>query len=234
MLLAGLHPMSLIDFPGKIAATVFTQGCNMRCPYCHNRELLPMAPPMTGQSIAPERFFHFLDARRRRLDGVCVTGGEPTQHPDLPDFLREIRAHGFLVKLDTNGSRPAVLEEILSAGLVDFIAMDIKHRLEPGCYDGCCGVRLPVEQLRKSVRVIQHGAVPYEFRTTVAPGLMDAADLLAIADSIAGARRYALQAFQPHDYLPAALNARAAESPALIREVEEAVRSRVDALVIRE
>ena len=162
-MLAGLQKMSLLDFPGKVACTVFLQGCNWRCPFCHNSELLegPAALP-----IATEDFLRFLRGRKGLLDGVCVSGGEPTLHPGLPALLREIKAMGYAVKLDTNGSRPRMLKQLVQENLVDYVAMDIKNG--PSFYANTIGLPdadlAPVEE---SIQYLVSGTVPYEFRTTV-------------------------------------------------------------------
>ena len=126
MRLLGLQRLTLLDFPGRIACTVFTGGCNLRCPFCHNSSLVHSV----GEEIKEEDFFAFLDSRRGRLEGVCVSGGEPTLHQNLPEFLAKIKEKGFLVKLDTNGTRPEMIANLISAGLVDYIAMDIKNSPE--------------------------------------------------------------------------------------------------------
>ena len=202
MILAAFHPLSLIDFPGKLAAVVFTQGCNMRCPYCHNPELLSREAPITGQSLAVDRFIEFLKGRKRRLDGVCITGGEPTQHADLPDFIRVIRNLGFAVKLDSNGSRPQVLRKLFEKGLLDYVAMDVKHALNPIDYARSCGVTLPLDRIQESIQLIKASGVDYEFRTTVVPDLHKPGDLLGIGRAVSGARRFALQKARPHPAMP--------------------------------
>lgn len=233
MILAAYHPLSLIDFPGKLAAVVFTQGCNMACPYCHNPELLPRHAPISGQSLSTERFLQFLDTRRKRLEGVCITGGEPTQHADLESFILDIRNRGFLVKLDSNGSRPWVLRCLLEAGLVDYIAMDIKHRIEPLAYASSCGAGISPDRIRESIAVIRKSGVSYEFRTTVVPGIHDGEALLGIAREIQGARRYALQSARDHPGMPEALKQRLAEGRSLIAGVREALEGLTEELVVR-
>ena len=162
-MIAGLQKMSLLDFPGKVACTVFLQGCNWRCPFCHNSELLsgPADAPMTTES-----FLRFLAARKGLLDGVCISGGEPTLHAGLPALAREIKAMGYALKLDTNGSHPKMLKQLLSENLLDYVAMDIKNG--PSFYAESIGLEsadlTPVEE---SIQYLVSGTVPYEFRTTV-------------------------------------------------------------------
>lgn len=168
MRIGGFQPFSLSDFPGKVAAIVFTQGCNFRCPYCHNRQLIPENPP-DGRLISGAAVLRFLECRRGQLDGVVVTGGEPTIQEDLRSFLSQLKALGYTVKLDTNGSRPDVLRCVFEEGLVDFVAMDFKAQLLE--YTRTAGVMVDVETIADSMRVIAASGIMHEFRTTLAPGL---------------------------------------------------------------
>lgn len=164
MTISGLQKMTLLDFPGKVACTVFLHGCNYRCPFCHNSELLEGRgePVMTA-----EEFLAFLKKRVGLLDGVCVSGGEPTLTPDLRELLASIKALGFAVKLDTNGSRPAVLKALVAEGLVDYVAMDIKNA--PGRYAETCGLaKADLAAIEESAAFLMSGPVESEFRTTVA------------------------------------------------------------------
>jgi len=192
MYIQGLQKLTLLDYPEKLACTVFTAGCNFRCPFCHNASLVRG----TGEEpMAEEDFFAFLQSRRGILEGVCVTGGEPTLQPDLPAFLARIKELGFAVKLDTNGYRPAVLKQLVEAGLIDYVAMDIKNT--PEKYPLTAGVEgLEVEHVRESVAFLLTGAVDYEFRTTVVKELHTAADIEGICRWIRGAKRYYLQNFE--------------------------------------
>ena len=168
MKISGLQKMTLLDYPGKVACTAFLAGCNFRCPFCHNSELLDG----TAEAVMNrEEFLQFLNKRRGLLDAVCISGGEPTLQPELPQLLEQIKAMGFSVKLDTNGSRPKILKELVSRGLVDYVAMDIKN--SPACYVQTAGVEVSLEQLEESIRFLADGAVDYEFRTTVARQLHD-------------------------------------------------------------
>ena len=169
MNIAGLQKMTLLDFPGKVACTVFLDGCNFRCPFCHNSPLLGSAPP----EMTDEALLAFLEKRKGLLDGVCITGGEPTLSPELPELLRRIRALGYPVKLDTNGSRPEVLKALVREGLVQYVAMDIKN--SPARYARTVGLKtLNLEPLEQSIRFLLSDAVDYELRTTVALPLHDA------------------------------------------------------------
>ena len=167
MRISGLQKMTLLDFPGKVACTVFLQGCNFRCPFCHNSGLLDGA---ADDEITVDELLGFLKKRQGLLDGVCVSGGEPTLQPDLADLLRAIKDLGFAVKLDTNGSRPAVLKQLVADGLVDYVAMDVKNA--PSAYGVTIGVVDPdLSAVEDSLAFLLSRAVPYELRTTVAAEL---------------------------------------------------------------
>ncbi|MFB3926155.1 MAG: anaerobic ribonucleoside-triphosphate reductase activating protein [Syntrophales bacterium] len=188
-----MQRFSLIDYPGRICAIVFTRGCNFRCPYCHNPELVL---PDAAESRVPENeFFSLLEKRRGKLDGVSITGGEPLLQPGMIPFVRQIKELGYCVKLDTNGSRPDILEEMIAERLLDFIAMDIKAPLEK--YQDV--VRSPVDtrQINRSISSIIRSGVDYEFRTTIVRSLLSEKDLLEIGRKIEGSERYVLQKFLP-------------------------------------
>lgn len=192
MTICGFQKLTLLDFPGHVAATVFTGGCNLRCPFCHNATLVTDM----GQTpiLDTAEVLTYLSRRRGILDGVCVTGGEPTLQGDLPDFLRKIKHMGFAVKLDTNGTRPAVLHALLREQLVDYVAMDIKNSREKyGITAGIIPFDLP--PIEQSIHLLRSGSTPYEFRTTTVRGLHTAADFAAIGQWIGGAPRYFLQGF---------------------------------------
>ncbi len=169
MNIAGLQKMTLLDYPGKVACTVFLPGCNFRCPFCHNSGLLDTAP----QVISEAELLAFLEKRKKLLDGVCITGGEPTLQPGLAGLLRSIKALGYPVKLDTNGSRPEVLKALVSERLVDYVAMDIKN--SPRCYPETVGTaQIDLSVLEESIRFLLTDPVDYEFRTTVVDELHSA------------------------------------------------------------
>ncbi len=198
MKIHGLQKMTLLDFPGRVACTVFLGGCDFRCPFCHNYELVDGSAPAIMEDGA---LFAFLEKRRGLLDGVAITGGEPCLRPDLPEFMRRIRALGYAVKLDTNGTHPALLKAILDEGLADYVAMDIKN--SPEKYARTAGLEtFDLAPVRESVGLLMDGAVDYEFRTTVVDELHEAADFEAIGQWIAGAKRYFLQAFTDRDSVP--------------------------------
>ena len=176
MNIAGLQKMTLLDFPGKVACTVFLSGCNYRCPFCHNAELLDgSAQPLMSR----EEFLSFLSKRRGLLDGVCISGGEPTLHAGLKELMQDIKAMGYAIKLDTNGSRPVLLKELVNEGLVDYVAMDIKNC--PARYAETCGLpKVDLGAIEESARFLLSGAVDSEFRTTVVRQLHTPQDMVAM------------------------------------------------------
>ena len=192
MILGGFQKLTLLDYPGKIAATVFTVGCSFRCPFCHNPELVNLR--LAHNEESEKAFFEFLEKRKGKLEGVCITGGEPTIQPDIVEFIQKIKKLGFLVKLDSNGTRPDVLKKLIDQKLVDYIAMDIKNKLEK--YDVTTGSKVDKDRIRLSVNLIRNSRIPYEFRTTVVPGLHTEKDFLEIAKWINGAEAYYLQEYR--------------------------------------
>ena len=192
----GLQKLTLLDYPGRVACTVFLAGCNLRCPFCHNSELLDAsaAEPVMDDSA----LLRFLEGRRGILDGVAVTGGEPLLSPGLPRLLEQIRALGYPVKLDTNGFFPDRLRALLEAGLADYVAMDIKN--SPERYAETCGLEtLDLAPVRESIALLKTMAPDYEFRTTVMDELHDERSFAGIAELIYGAKRYFLQPFTDRD-----------------------------------
>lgn len=194
MLLCGLQKTTLLDFPGHVACTIFTGGCNFRCPYCQNSELV--LEPAAFPKLSEEEVMGFLRKRKGILEGVCVTGGEPTLQPDLAPFLRKIKEIGYLVKLDTNGYRPEVLQILLEEGLLDYVAMDVKASKEK--YARTVGVPgMDVSKLEKSVSLlIGQDQIPYEFRTTAVKGMHDPEEFEEIGRWLAGARALFLQNYR--------------------------------------
>ncbi len=192
MKIKGLQKLTLLDYPGRLAATVFLGGCNFRCPFCHNASLVVRGD---DNEISEEELLAFLETRRGKLSGVCITGGEPTLNPSLPSFISKIRALGYSVKLDTNGTNPDMLEELVKGGLVDYVAMDIKS--SPERYGAVSGVPgLDISAVERSVEFLLLGEVEYEFRTTVVRELHTVEDIEAIGRWIQGAQAYFLQPFK--------------------------------------
>lgn len=207
MLIAGLQKLTLLDYPGQVACTVFTGGCNFRCPYCHNAPLV-LPEQIAEESGGAEAVLRFLEKRRGVLDGVAVSGGEPLLQPDLADFLRAVRAMGYKVKLDTNGSFPERLCALVEERLVDYVAMDVKNA--PALYAETVGLTaVDLSAVERSRDYLMSGAIPYEFRTTLVRGLHTPESVRAAAEWIAGARAYYLQQFRDTGGViaPAALSA---------------------------
>jgi pyruvate formate lyase activating enzyme len=193
MILGGLQKLTLIDYPGHIAATIFTVSCNFRCPFCHNPELVSSIR-YNVSSILEADFFEFLKERKGKLEGVCITGGEPTIQPDIVEFIRKIKNLGYKVKLDTNGARPDVLRKLFSEKLLDFVAMDIKS--DPENYQKTANSKVDVERIKLSVDLIRNSGIDYEFRTTAVPSLHEEKDFLEIGEWLKGSKKYVLQAFE--------------------------------------
>jgi len=190
MNIQGYQKLTLLDFPGKVACTVFTGGCNLRCPFCHNASLVLF--PTENMNLHDE-VLAYLSKRKGVLDGVCVTGGEPLLQPDLADFLTELKRMGYAVKLDTNGSDPKRLQNILETGTVDYVAMDVKSA--PSTYEKAIGVPFEFSVFEKSLSVLRASGVPYELRTTLVKGIHTESDLIEIASYLEGEKRFFLQGF---------------------------------------
>lgn len=199
MQIKGWVRSSLLDYPGHIAASLFCGGCNFRCPNCHNGHLV--ARPDDYPDIPLSEVLAFLEERTGLLDGVVISGGEPTLQADLVAFAARCHDLGFLVKLDTNGSRPGVIRAMIDAGAADFVAMDVKAPLTPSRYALAAGCDVDVARIRRSIDLLLENQVEYEFRTTVVPGVLSENDIAEIAQTIAGARHYYLQQFVPRDTL---------------------------------
>ena len=186
----GYQKLTLLDFPGKVACTVFTGGCNLRCPFCHNASLV--LSPREGDNLE-EEVLSYLARRQGILEGVCITGGEPLLQPDLSDFIEKVKKMGFSVKLDTNGSDPDALAALLSRGNIDYIAMDIKS--SPEGYEKAIGKKMDFDRFARSVDLIRKSGVPYEFRTTLVKGIHTEEDLVQIGRWLKGEEKYFLQGF---------------------------------------
>lgn len=196
MQILGLNKTTLLDYPGHVAATVFTGGCQFRCPFCHNGELVLNS--FCKSNYTQEDIFSFLQKRKNILQGICITGGEPTLQSDLEGFIREVRGLGYLVKLDTNGYEPDVLERLLRERLLDYVAMDIKN--SPGKYGMTVGREfLEIERVERSVKILKSSGIDYEFRTTVVRELHTIEDIVEIGKGIAGCPAYFLQQYQADD-----------------------------------
>jgi len=209
MRLAHYEPLSLSDFPGRLATTVFTVGCNFACPYCHNPELV--TPTEDTPRLTEEAFFSFLERRRGRLNGVCITGGEPTLQPDLVGFVDRIRALGYAVKLDTNGSEPEMLGNLLERSSLDYVAMDVKAPASR--YSDVTGNPHALALAEISIRLLAGSDTVHEYRTTILPLLFDEVDIDGIAGMLPPGSRYVIQNFVPTKTLdPNLVRARGFES----------------------
>jgi pyruvate formate lyase activating enzyme len=229
MIIGGLQRISLIDYPGRIGATVFTQGCNFRCSYCHNPELVD--PEQYGPETPEEEVWAFLEKRRNKLEAVIVTGGEPTLQKDLDYFLKKAKEMGYLTKVDTNGSNPEVLERLIRKNLVDYLAMDIKGPLER--YGAIAAAKVDTARVSKSIDLILTSGIDHEFRTTVIRSQLSYTDLLSIAKRIKNARLYALQAFTGRKILDGALLSETSYSPEEFASLRESLEKEVGRVVFR-
>jgi pyruvate formate lyase activating enzyme len=212
MEIKGFVETSFVDWPGRVCAVLFLPACNLRCPFCHNRELV--LHPEGLPSYPWETINQRLRTLHPWLDGVCVTGGEPTLQPDLPDLLRKIHDLGLLVKLDTNGTRPEVLGGLVAHGLIDYLAMDIKGPLDERAYRQCSGAAVSMDQIRKSMDLILSGTVEGEFRTTVVPQWHTPSVLARMALELKDAPKWTRQEFDPAQALDPALRLEPSPRPA--------------------
>ena len=224
----GLQKLTLLDYPGRMAATVFTGGCNFRCPFCHNKGLVFLNENET--EISTDVILDYLEQRKKMLDGVCITGGEPLLHEGLEDFIRQIRERGLQIKLDTNGSRFAKLKDLIEKGLIDYVAMDIKNTKDR--YSMTIGLEeYDLGEIEKSVAYLKEGHVDYEFRTTVVKEFHEEADFNEIGKWLKGARRYYLQNFEDQGHcIRAGLHSLEREK---LKEIEETLRPYVEYVALR-
>ncbi len=197
MKIGGLQKLTLIDYPEKLACTVFLSGCNFRCPWCYSRELVLEEEIEKNEEVTQEYFFNFLKKRQNKLDGVVVCGGEPTLSSGIFAFIEKIKRMGFFLKIDTNGASPEVLEKLIKESMIDYVAMDIKHSLEKEKYKQATDSDVNIKDIKESINIVKEKKVDYEFRTTVVPGIHSLEDIESIAKEIEGGERYFLQNFYP-------------------------------------
>ncbi|MBQ8541252.1 MAG: anaerobic ribonucleoside-triphosphate reductase activating protein [Clostridia bacterium] len=191
MVFGGIQKLTLLDFPHTVSCILFTKGCNFRCPFCHNT---PLVVPSETENLTEAEILSFLKKRQGILDGVCITGGEPLIHPNLPDFIRKVKDLGYKVKLDTNGSFPLRLSHLIDEGLLDYVAMDVKNSFSKyPLTAGCDSIKL--DDIEKSIALLLKGNIPYEFRTTVTSELHTEEDIAEICSLIKGADKYFIQNF---------------------------------------
>ena len=229
MKIGGLQRVSLIDYPGKICAILFTQGCDFRCPYCHNPELVD--PDQYLECIPEEEIFSFLERRRGILDAVSITGGEPTIQPDLVEFIERIKDIDYLIKIDTNGSHPEILEKLINQKLVDYIAMDVKAPLER--YRKITKSNVNPDSVKRSIEMIMDSGIEYEFRTTVVKSLLKIDDLQKIGRLIKDARLYVLQKFVPSKSLDKRFLSKTTYSDKYFETLKEELCNYVHRVVVR-
>lgn len=227
MKIGGIQKCSLIDYPGKVSAILFTIGCNFHCPYCHNPELVDE----TATIIPEEEIAAFLLRRKNILDAVTITGGEPTIHGDLSAFIRNIKNMGYLVKLDTNGTNPDVIRRLQEEKIVDYFAMDIKSPLQN--YSKTVGRPVDAAKIKESIELLKHSGIPYEFRTTVVKSLLTIDDIRTIGKEISGAKTYYLQKFVPTKTLNPAFLRKTTFSDAEFDEMRDIMREYVQDVGIR-
>ena len=223
MQIGGFQKFSLIDYPGQIASVIFTRGCNFRCPFCHNSELVE--PSLFQEQVSSEDVLDFLRKRQGYLDAVVITGGEPTLQADLLDFMRTLKNMGYLVKLDTNGSNPLVLEQVIKNRLADYIAMDIKSSFSR--YSEAAGVKVDTADIKKSISLIIHSGLQHEFRTTMVNPLVFPEDVREIRHYVTGAEAYTIQKFTAS---PKVLKRELFQFPQYEEEEITALQQKVDAV----
>jgi pyruvate formate lyase activating enzyme len=217
----GFLETSLLDWPGRLCSVLFLPTCNFRCPYCHNHSLVLY--PEQYATIPLENILDGLHSLRGWIDGVCLTGGEPTLHTDLPLLVQEIKRHRFLIKLDTNGSNPRKLEHLIETGEVDFVSMDVKAPLDPFHYSRSAGLPVKLEPILESIEILKRGKVDYEFRMTVVPGLHKDEDIRTLGDQLRAGPRLILQNFNPENPLDPSLKNISPYDPKVLKKIEREV-----------
>ncbi|MBW2646748.1 MAG: anaerobic ribonucleoside-triphosphate reductase activating protein [Deltaproteobacteria bacterium] len=217
----GFIETSFLDWPGKVCSVLFLPYCNFRCPFCHNHVLVTAAESL--ESISLDTVLNRIRSMREWIDGVCISGGEPTIHPELLEMIKVIREEGFKIKLDTNGTQPETLRHLIMGKFVDEIAMDVKGPLDDISYSACAGVPVPVELIRKSINLLLEDRVPYTFRTTVVPSLLPEDKIYEMAKQLRRATGLTLQNFNPVDPMDSALKTVAPYSEEKLTEIQEGV-----------
>jgi pyruvate formate lyase activating enzyme len=230
MKIGGLQKVSLIDYPGLISAIIFLQGCNFKCSYCHNPELVDSK--LFQPCIKEKEVLDFLNTRKGKLDAVTITGGEPTLQDDLVPFIKQIKKIGFAVKLDTNGSQPQVIKNLLTEKLIDYIAMDIKAPLEK--YKDIVKTQVNPDSIKESIRLILKSKIPYEFRTTVVQSQLEEKDILQIGKLIPGADRYALQKFVPAKVLEKKFLKEKSYPDEVFQKIKKHLENKINSVLIRQ
>ena len=228
--IAGFSKTSLLDWDGNVSAVIYLPGCNFRCPICHNRELV--LEPEKLDDVPWDIIEEYIEDNKEFLDGIVVTGGEPTIHNDLPELLWKLKRLGMRVKLDTNGSNPDMLAELINEKLIDSVAMDLKAPLDEK-YEDVAGVKLDIEKIKRSIHIIMESEIEYEFRTTIVPVLLKDPDYERIAAYIGTARKYALQHFRPKNTLDPRFSGLDPSDEGKVRAIAERCKPYVRKVVIR-
>ncbi|MDD2731898.1 MAG: anaerobic ribonucleoside-triphosphate reductase activating protein [Candidatus Pacebacteria bacterium] len=231
MIIGGLQRLTLIDYPHKLAATVFLAGCNFRCPWCYSSELVLPERIEKQPKISDKEFYNFLSTRKNLLEGIVVCGGEPCLNKDLPEFILKIKEFGYEVKIDTNGSNPNMLKKLIDNKLIDYIAMDIKGPIRK--YKELIGLNFDIENIKKSASLIKTNRVDYEFRTTLVPGLLEKEDIIEIGQWLSGAKRYYLQNFRPQKTINPRFEKLKPYPEKYLYQIKEAVSPFFDVCLIR-
>jgi pyruvate formate lyase activating enzyme len=217
----GFLETSFLDWPGKLCSVLFLPYCNFRCPYCHNHPLV--FHPEQYSTIPLNEILDRTHSLKDWIDGVCLTGGEPTLHADLPSLIREIKGHKFLIKLDTNGSNPQMLEKLIEAKEIDFVSMDVKAPLDPIHYSRATGLSINLKPILESIEILKRGKVEYEFRMTVVPGLHKEEDIKSLGGQLRAGQRMILQNFNPENPLDPSLKNIVPYDPRVLKKIEKEV-----------
>ncbi len=236
MKIGGLQKLTIIDFPGCLAGTVFLAGCNFRCPFCYSSELVLPQKIKDQPQISKKEFFDFLKDRKKLLEGIVICGGEPTVNKDLPSFIKKIKKSGYLVKLDTNGSNPGMLKKMIDKKLIDYVAMDIKAPREKygkvvGMMDGWTDTML--RNIEESINILKKSNLDFEFRTTVVPGLLEKQDILKIVHWIKPAQKYFLQSFRAEKTIDPAFENKKAYPQEYLLDIQKAISPFFDVCQVR-
>jgi len=226
----GFLETSLLDWDGKISSVIFLPGCNFRCPYCHNSPLI--SDPQSLKKHELEDVKKFLVEHKNWVDAVVISGGEPTIYEELESFIKEFKDLGFLVKLDTNGTRPHMLKSLVSKGLLDYVAMDIKGPLN-GKYEKLAGSKVNLKDIMESIEFLKSSGLEYEFRTTVVPGLLDIEDIKRTAEELKDSKKFVIQQFEPNNSLDEGLREVKPYTPEKLAEIAEAAKASVPNTVLR-
>ena len=231
----GFNKSSLIGYPNKIVSVVFTGGCNFRCGFCHNKDLI--LNPDKIEDIDEKDILDHMENKRIWIDGIAITGGEPTLHKELPDFIKKVKDKDFLVELETNGTNPNMIEQLIKDKLVDYFAMDVKAPLDEDKYFKVIGEfgnkKKILENIKKTISIIQESGVDYEFRTTFVPGLLTKEDIYVIARQLKGSKRYAIQKFLPNTTVDSEYEKREILKPTFFEEFKENLKDYFDEVVIK-